>query len=83
MRQPRHAALLHAVLMVTSLAMVFPIVWVFLTSFKTSQDIIRATPTLLPERWTLENYASLTKTAPFVRFFFNSLLISGRTAPSW
>ena len=77
MRQPRHAALLHAVLMVTSLAMVFPIVWVFLTSFKTSQDIIRATPTLLPERWTLENYASLTKTAPFVRFFFNSLLISG------
>ncbi|MCK7474568.1 MAG: carbohydrate ABC transporter permease [Rhodopseudomonas palustris] len=64
-------------LMVTSLAMVFPLVWVFLTSFKTSQDIIRATPTLLPETWTLENYASLTKTAPFVRFFFNSLIISG------
>ena len=76
MRQPRYTVLLHVVLMVTALAMVFPIVWVFLTSFKTSHDIIRATPTLLPERWTLENYAGLTKTAPFIRFFFNSLLIS-------
>ena len=44
MRQPRYTVLLHVVLIVTSLAMVFPIVWVFLTSFKTSQDIIRATP---------------------------------------
>lgn len=77
MQQGRYTALLHAVLLVTGLAMVFPIVWVFLTSFKTSQDIIRATPTLFPERWTLENYAGLTKTAPFVRFFLNSLLISG------
>jgi len=77
MRETRHSALLHAALMITGLAMVFPLVWVFLTSFKTSQDIIRATPTLLPERWTLENYAGLTKTAPFIRFFLNSLLISG------
>lgn len=73
----RRAALLHAVLLITSLAMVFPLVWVFLTSFKTSQDIIRATPTLLPETWTIENYGKLTQTAPFVRFFLNSLLISG------
>lgn len=76
MRTHRYSAILHAVLMVTSLAMVFPIVWVFLTSFKTSEDIIRATPTLFPERWTLENYTSLTETAPFVRFFLNSVLIS-------
>jgi ABC-type glycerol-3-phosphate transport system permease component len=77
MRPRSHSALLHAVLIVTSLALVFPIVWVFLTSFKTSADIIRTTPTLLPERWTLENYASLTQTAPFVRFFINSIIVSG------
>jgi multiple sugar transport system permease protein len=73
----RRGALLQVVLFVTSLAMVFPIIWVFLTSFKTSADIIRTTPTLLPEKWTLENYASLTETAPFVRFFINSVIISG------
>ena len=77
MRQPKYAVLLHGFLIVTSLAMVFPLIWVFLTSFKTSSDIIREIPTLLPAVWTLENYASLTKTAPFVRFFLNSLLISG------
>jgi multiple sugar transport system permease protein len=73
----RRTVFLHAVLVGTSVPIVFPLVWVFLTSFKTSSDIIRATPTLLPERWTMENYASLTTTAPFARFFLNSLLISG------
>ena len=77
MRSRRSALLLQVVLFATSLVMVFPILWVFLTSFKTSADIIRTTPTLLPERWTLENYASLTETAPFVRFFINSVIISG------
>jgi ABC-type glycerol-3-phosphate transport system permease component len=61
----------------TSLLMVVPFIWVFLTSFKGSAEIVTETPQLLPTVWTLENYLKLPKVAPFVRFFLNSILVSG------
>ena len=61
----------------TSLFMVAPFIWVFLTSFKGSAEIVTETPQLLPTVWTLENYLKLPKVAPFVRFFLNSILVSG------
>ncbi len=61
----------------TSFLMVVPFVWVFLTSFKQSTEIVTETPQLLPTIWTLENYLKLPKVAPFVRFFVNSIVVSG------
>jgi multiple sugar transport system permease protein len=61
----------------TSFMMVAPFLWVFLTSFKRSTEIVTETPRLLPLVWTLENYLKLPKVAPFVRFFLNSILVSG------
>jgi len=61
----------------TSFLMVVPFVWVFLTSFKQSTEIVTETPQLLPTVWTLENYLKLPKVAPFVRFFVNSIVVSG------
>jgi ABC-type glycerol-3-phosphate transport system permease component len=57
--------------------MVAPFFWVFLTSFKRSTEIVTETPQLLPMVWTLENYLELPKVAPFVRFFLNSIIVSG------
>jgi len=62
---------------ITSFLMVAPFLWVFLTSFKRSAEIVTETPRLLPLVWTLENYLKLPKVAPFVRFFLNSILVSG------
>jgi ABC-type glycerol-3-phosphate transport system permease component len=61
----------------TSFVMVAPFIWVFLTSFKRSADIVTETPRLLPLVWTLENYLKLPRVAPFVRFFLNSIIVSG------
>ncbi len=68
---------LHLFLGLTSFLMVAPFVWVFLTSFKRSGEIVTATPRLLPTVWTLENYLKLPQVAPFVRFFLNSIVVSG------
>jgi ABC-type glycerol-3-phosphate transport system permease component len=62
---------------ITSFVMVAPFLWVFLTSFKRSTEIVTETPQLLPMVWTLENYIKLPKVAPFIRFFLNSVVISG------
>ena len=68
---------LYLFLGITSFVMVAPFLWVFLTSFKRSAEIVTQTPQLLPAVWTLENYLKLPKVAPFVRFFLNSVLVSG------
>lgn len=68
--------LLHAVLLCTSLLMVSPFFWMFLTSFKPEAEIITATPTLLPSTWVLEHYAKLPEKAPFLRFFLNGIIVS-------
>jgi ABC-type glycerol-3-phosphate transport system permease component len=68
---------LYLFLGITSFLMVTPFVWVFLTSFKQSSEIVTETPQLFPTLWTLENYLKLPKVAPFVRFFLNSIVVSG------
>ena len=68
---------LHLFLGITSFLMVAPFLWVFLTSFKQSAEIVTETPRLLPMLWTMENYLKLPKVAPFVRFFLNSIIVSG------
>ncbi len=68
---------LHLFLGFTSFLMVLPFVWVFLTSFKRSGDIVTEIPHLLPTVWTLENYINLPRVAPFLRFFLNSIVVSG------
>ena len=68
---------LHLFLGITSFIMVAPFLWVFLTSFKRSTEIVTETPRLLPTVWTLANYLKLPTVAPFVRFFLNSILVSG------
>jgi multiple sugar transport system permease protein len=68
---------LYLFLGITSFMMVAPFLWVFLTSFKRSAEIVTETPHLLPLVWTLENYLKLPKVAPFIRFFLNSILVSG------
>jgi ABC-type glycerol-3-phosphate transport system permease component len=73
----RNWAGLHLFLGITSFLMVVPFFWVFLTSFKRSTEIVTETPQLLPMVWTLENYLELPKVAPFVRFFLNSIIVSG------
>ena len=69
-------AVLNIILAVVSFVNIFPFIWLVFSSFKFNKDIITETPTLFPVEWTLQNYALLTKAAPFLRFFMNSVIVS-------
>ena len=54
----------------------FPILWTFLTSFKTELDAIAMPPKFLFFHWTLENYAEVQQRSNYLKFAFNSVVLS-------
>lgn len=56
--------------------MFFPILWTFLTSFKSEGDAIASPPVFLFFHWTTENYAEVQSRSDYFSHFFNSVVIS-------
>ncbi|MBW8282635.1 MAG: carbohydrate ABC transporter permease [Rhizobium sp.] len=54
----------------------FPILWTFLTSFKTEAEAIASPPSFLFFDWTTENYAEVQVRSNYFRHFMNSVVIS-------
>ncbi|MEZ5666807.1 MAG: carbohydrate ABC transporter permease [Alphaproteobacteria bacterium] len=54
----------------------FPILWTVLTSFKPEPEAIQSPPSLLPQVWTLENYAEVQTRSDYFKHFLNSVIIS-------
>ena len=54
----------------------FPILWTILTSFKTEAQAINDPPIFLFFDWTLENYAIVQERSDYMRFLWNSIVIS-------
>jgi sorbitol/mannitol transport system permease protein len=54
----------------------FPILWTFLTSFKSELDAIAMPPKFLFFHWTLENYLEVQARSNYLRFASNSIILS-------
>ncbi|MDD3409903.1 MAG: carbohydrate ABC transporter permease [Eubacteriales bacterium] len=67
------------VLIVVSLAIVFPLLWMALTSFKSEIQLFSIPPIVLPAPWTLENYATVLGSGSFATYFGNSVMIAVAT----
>jgi len=63
-------------LSIITLVVLFPIILTVLTSFKPRQEIVTATPSLLPEHFTFSNYTRLFSTGHYGHYLVNSLVIS-------
>ncbi len=59
-----------------ALTIFFPILWTFLTSFKTEADAVASPPQYLFFHWTLENYATVQARSNYFGHFLNSVIIS-------
>jgi multiple sugar transport system permease protein len=62
-----------------SLLVSFPLIWMVLSSFKTSEELFRAVPTIWPENPSLEGYRHIFTQMPFGRYFFNSFVVAAAT----
>ena len=54
----------------------FPILWTFLTSFKTEGQAVAVPPSFLFFHWTTENYAEVWGRSNYLLYFYNSVVIS-------
>jgi sorbitol/mannitol transport system permease protein len=54
----------------------FPILWTILTSFKSELDAIAMPPKFLFFNWTLENYIDVQQRSNYLKFAFNSVVLS-------
>ena len=54
----------------------FPILWMFLTSFKTELDAFATPPLFLFFDWTAENYGIVQERSDYLHFAMNSILLS-------
>ncbi len=66
-----------AVAWVIGLLIFFPILWTFLTSFKTEAQAIADPPVWFFFDWTLENYRVVQERSNYARFLWNSVIIAG------
>lgn len=71
------SSLLMVLLILVALFMIFPILWIALTSFKPESLILGKPAKLFPEVYTLEQYGLLLKAIPFFTFVKNSLIFAG------
>ena len=69
------SALIYAVLIVLTLAFLFPVLWVLGLSLKTRAQVF-ATPPLYLWWPTFENYADVLTRSDFLRAFINTLIVS-------
>jgi sorbitol/mannitol transport system permease protein len=61
---------------VVAFVIFFPILWTFLTSFKSELDAIAMPPKFLFFNWTLENYAEVQQRSNYLHYAFNSIVLS-------
>ena len=60
-------------LLILSLAMIFPFVWMILSSFKTAADVYTYPPRWIPSTWNWKNYTQVFQMIPFLRYYWNSI----------
>ena len=66
----------HVVLIIGSILMLIPFIWMVSTSFKVPTEIIIWPPQILPKSPTWMNYLTVFKTIPILRYLFNSFFIA-------
>ncbi len=75
-RRKKYNIPIFVILMIGAVAMIFPFVWMILSSFKTTSDIYTYPPKWLPSTFNWQNYSAVFKLIPFARYYVNSIYTS-------
>jgi N-acetylglucosamine transport system permease protein len=66
----------HVFLAIWSIIVIVPFLWVVLSSFKTTKEIL-ASPFSLPAHWSFDNYVNAWTDAGIRKFFLNTIIVVG------
>ncbi len=67
--------LIYAVLGSGAVLMIFPFLWMLLTSFKSAGESVQIPPTILPKEWLADNYRRALIALPFIKLYTNTVLL--------
>ncbi|EWT02680.1 sugar ABC transporter permease [Intrasporangium oryzae NRRL B-24470] len=67
-------AVSHIVLAIWSIIVILPLVWVFLSSWKTTGEIFKS-PLALPQHWSFDNYIGAWTDSHIGRYMLNSVIV--------
>ena len=66
---------IYAFFIAGSIIMIFPFVWMFLTSFKTVEESMAIPPSILPASWQFDNFKDAMASLPFLSLYKNTALM--------
>lgn len=75
-RRRINTVVLYAILVLLSIPFIYPTVWMIFSSFKPTSEIFSQPPMLWPSEWTLDGFAKIFTTQPFLQQYGNSLYIA-------
>lgn len=78
-RKILYKAVIHIILIVLSITMLVPFLWMISSSLKTTQEMFASPPTWIPQYVAWENYSYMIQAAPWVQYFANTFFISALT----
>ena len=73
---------LYVFLTISAVVALFPVYWMVLTAFKPVDEIFVYPPTFYPSRFAFENFVEAWNTAPFGRYFINTIIMTSFTVAS-
>jgi len=71
----RLTVLTYAALIIGAVIMIFPFVWMILTSLKTVPESMQVPPTIFPAEPVTSNFPDAMKSLPFLKLYFNTALM--------
>ncbi len=66
----------HIPLLIFALILFYPFIWMLLSSFKTTAEVLAIPPTLLPQTFTTNGYAEILEIGSVGRNFLNTVIVA-------
>jgi multiple sugar transport system permease protein len=82
-QRPWERALAYLFLIVTGFIMVFPFIFMFASSLKTSSEVVQVPPTLFPKVLQLGNYVEVLTIVPLGTQLLNTIIVTGFVVLGW
>ena len=73
--QKRMTVLTYTALIIGAILMIFPFVWMILTSLKTVPESMQVPPTIFPKEMITTNFGDAMKSLPFLKLYLNTGLM--------
>lgn len=83
LRRPWEKALAYIFLAVTGLVMIFPFIFMFTSSLKTSGEVVQVPPRLFPEVWQIGNYLEVLQIVPLGTQLWNTIIVTALVVLGW